>query len=911
MQIVHCKVNHLINPLGYCFASPTFSYQVEGAQGKAQTKAHILISKSADMASPTVFDAADSLAVTANLALEPYTRYYWTVTVQTDAGEEATSEINWFETAKMGDGWQAQWIGCDSTESRHPLFAKELTLTKPVASARLYICGLGLYEAFLNGEKIGCEYFAPHSNNYSQWLQYQTYDITHQLAQGGHLAILLGNGWYKGRFGLTSRPGQQGYYGDEWKLIAEVRVTYTDGTQGLFATDDSWQVTRSNITFSNIYDGEHADATLPPLPPVPAQLCDAPPAPLVERLSTPVTAWERFSAQLLTTPAGESVFDIGQNIAGSFALRVHVPKGETVHIQFGEVLQGGNFYRDNLRSAKAEYLWISDGNEHVLQPHFTFYGFRYAKVTGVPNLQADDFTAVALYSHIAPIGTLETGHTLVNKLIENTKWGQKGNFLDVPTDCPQRDERMGWTGDAQAFGPTALYLTDSYAFYRKYLYDIAQEQHHSGGKVPDVVPSMGHTRCTCAWGDATCIIPWNMYVFTGDDFILHEHYPSMKAWVDYIRRVDGDDHQWAKQFHYGDWLALDHPSGGTDQTQGGTDEGFLANAYYRNSALLVAKAARVLQKPGEAAEYEALAQSILTWIQAEYFTQTGRCAIDTQTAHLLTLHWNLHGDRARAKRMLKKSLSNAGNKLKTGFIGTPILCNVLSDNGMDDLAYHLLLNEDYPGWLHEVNLGATTIWERWNSINDDGSISSTGMNSLNHYAYGSIVEWIWRHAAGINPCEEAPGFRKAILKPVPNWGLRTLKAEYRSAAGSYKVQWSCVDVNHLELCITVPFGCTAQLTLPHSQKGVQTLTAGEYHYSYKTTEPLRKVFTTAMPVKELLANSAVRKTLERIVPQVTQVPASMQGLSMRAILAKFAGGDANAKQLDTMNKIDALLADID
>lgn len=908
MRITNCKVNHLHNPLGYSLGTPVFSYQVEESVGSKAVSASIAVSQNANLTSAIVIDSADSLATTLNVPLSPYTRYYWAATVETDAGETATSDVHWFETAKQHDTWQAQWIGCDSAESCHPVFTKVLPLEKAVQSARLYVCGLGLYEVYTNGRKLGDEMFAPYCNGYDKWLQYQTYDITESLATGSELSVLLGNGWYKGRFGFTSRPGQEGYYGDAWKLIAEARVTYTDGTKAVFGTDESWLVTRSQITFSNIYDGEHADATLPKTPPVAATLCEAPAAPLVARLSTPVTPYECFPARLIKTPAGETVFDIGQNIAGTFALRVHVPKGETVHVQFGEVLQEGNFYRDNLRTAKAEYLWVSDGEPRTLAPHFTFYGFRFAKVTGVPNAKAEDFTAYALYSQIEPIGALSTGHALVNKLIENTKWGQKGNFLDVPTDCPQRDERMGWTGDAQVFSTTALFLTDSYAFFRKYLYDIAQEQSAADGKVPDVVPSMGHTQCACAWGDATCIIPWNMYLFTGDVSILHEHYASMKAWVDYIRRIDGDAHAWAKQFHYGDWLALDHPSGGIDQTQGGTDEGFLANAYYRNSAILVAKAAAVLGKAEEAEAYNTLANNILEWIQAEYFTATGRCAIDTQTAHLLTLHWNLHADRERAKAMLRKSLEHAGEKLKTGFIGTPILCNVLSDNGMDDMAYRLLLNEDYPGWLHEVKLGATTIWERWNSINDDGSISSTGMNSLNHYAYGSIVEWIWRHAAGINPCETAPGFRRAILKPTPNWKLRHLDAVYHAAAGTYKVRWNCVDANHLEVCVTVPFGATAELTLPFSDEAPLELSAGSYQYRYETTHSLRKVYTTAMPIKELLANGAVRAALEHAIPQLTQVPASMQELSMREIMKQFAGGNI---QVEMLNKIDAMLEMVD
>ena len=855
MKIVQCKTNHLVNPLGYAMDSSTFSFQVEEAVGKIQAAARIRVSDQADM-SALIWDSGcsrkiDSLACEANIALSPRTRYFWTVTLQTDTGEEATSDVNWFETAKMHEAWCAKWITCDSSEPRHPLFLKTLPVEKQIASARLYICGLGLYEAYLNAERIGEEILTPYSNDYTQWLQYQTYDVTEQLRKGGKLAVMLGNGWYKGRFGFTSPPDGAGYYSDSWKLIAEVRVVYTDGSEAVFGTDESWRVTRSDITFSNLYDGEHADANLSPGEPVPVTLCAAPTAPLTARYSTAVTVHERIKpVEIIHTPAGETVLDIGQNLAGSFSLKVHLPQGSRVHLQFGEIMQNHCFYRDNLRSAKAEFLWVSDGNPHVLQPRFTFYGYRYVKVEGVPNLSKDDFTALALYSDIEPVGHIETGHALVNQLIQNTQWGQKSNYLDVPTDCPQRDERMGWTGDAQVFSPTAAYLTDCYAFMRKYLYDMAREQEKQGGMVPDVVPSAGHGNTACVWGDATCIIPWNLYVFYGDPQILREHYNSMKAWVDYIEKLDGDTHEWGKRFHYGDWLALDRHTVVADEALGGTDEGFIANVYYRHSAILTAKAAEVLGKTKDREYYITLAERLFRYIQNEYFSATGRCCVDTQTAHIMTLYFNLAEDRERAKAALYRLFERSGGKLRTGFVGTPLMCNVFSDIGDSVMAYELLLNEAYPGWLYAVNLGATTIWERWNSVNEDGSISSTGMNSLNHYAYGSIVEWIFRHAAGINPVEDAPGFRKVRLVPAPCESLGFLKAVYRSAAGTYRVSWQMEDTHHVSLQITIPFGCEAELVLPSAPDSVYTdrenplfadvrngvchLCAGEYAIGYDT-----------------------------------------------------------------------------
>lgn len=540
---------------------------------------------------------------------------------------------------------------------------------------------------------------------------------------------------------------------------------------------------------------------------------------------------------MIETPAGELVADTKQNLSGVFSLRIHEPKGSVIRLQFGEVLQDGNFYRDNLRSAKQEFVYISDGNEHVLRPHFTFYGFRYIKIEGITNFKSGDLTVHAVYSDIQMTGKLTTGHAKVNRLIQNTIWGMKSNFVDVPTDCPQRDERMGWTGDAQAFSPTAMYLADTYAFYRKFLYDCKKEQEAHGGMVPDTIPAAGMKGCSSVWGDATCIIPWNMYLFYGDKSILEEHYDSMVAWVEYIRKVDDDNHGYRKIFHYGDWLALDSKTPGVAQVRGGTDEGFIADIYYRKSALLVAKTARLLGKEADVLKYNQLADKILEGILYEYYTPSGRCAIDTQTAAVLSLLEGI-GSQERTKAQLKELLEANYGMLKTGFVGTPFLCPMLSENGMEKMAWELLFNEDYPGWLHEVNLGATTVWERWNSLDEDGHISSTGMNSLNHYTYGSIVEWIWKYAAGLRPLEEEPGFRKVCIAPSVSWQMKYLDAEYVSSAGTYEIHWDLPDKQHIHICITVPVGCEALVCLPHSKEEAFVVSGETIDRVYQTDEPL-------------------------------------------------------------------------
>ena len=882
MRIYDCKVNHLINPLGFRMTRTVFSWKVTDAMGKRQKEARIQVAGDAAMtqilADTGWSEKLDSLGSSVDVELTPATRYYWTAAVRTDAGEEAVSPVQWFENGKREQPWVGKWITCDNLESRHPWFEKEVHPANTVQKARLYICGLGLYEAYYNGERIGNEYFTPYSNDYTQWVQVQTYDVTAMLQKEGTLSILLGNGWYKGRFGFSDE-GKTGFWGKEWKLIAEVRLTYEDGSEEVIGTDESWQVRRSNITFSNLYDGEHVDDTMESLPVESAVLCDAPEGKLSDRMSLPVCERETFTpVELIHTPAGETVLDMGQEFAGIFTLRVHEPKGKLIHIQTGEVLQQGNFYNENLRSAKSEYLYISDGEEHILKPKFTWFGYRYVKVDGVENLKKEDFTGIALYSDMEQTGKVTTGFPLVNRLIENARWGLKSNFLDVPTDCPQRDERLGWTGDAQVFSPTATYLKDTYAFYAKYLYDMGKEQSHREGKVPDVVPSPGVDSCACVWGDAACIMPWNLYLFYGDRSILEDQFESMRSWVDFIHREDGESHAWRYRFHYGDWLALDHPQAGNEQVLGGTDEEFIANLYYAVSAGLVAKAAKVLGKTEEEAYYQALSDEQFAIVKYEYYSPTGRCCIKTQTALLLTLKYHLSSNEELTRQQLRKLYEENNGMLKTGFVGTPLMCNILSDNGMDDIAYGLLLNEEYPGWLYEVKLGATTIWERWNSLLPDGTISGIGMNSMNHYSYGSIVEWIFRHAAGLNQADGAIGFRKLCMKPVLNWKLRSVDGSYESACGTYRCAWKLTAPDHVELTVTVPFGGQAELTLPlaptellEDQDNSMTanvvdgrciLEAGTYQISYTLTESLIKTYSLDSTWRELLRLPSVKAYLQ-------------------------------------------------
>lgn len=851
MKIYHTQVNHLDQPIGFRMNRTVFSWKVKDARGKKQSYARIKVAEDENMET-ILFDSGDdamasSLGYEADLTLTPRTRYYWTVEAGSDAGEKAVSEVQFFETGKMDEPWIGKWISCDSSEKRHPYFEKEIIPAKKLRQARLYICGLGLYEPYYNGKRIGNEYLTPYSNDYHEWVQYQTFDITEELSEKGTLSILLGNGWYKARFGFLAKE-DKGFYGQEWKLIAELHLIYEDGTKEVIPTDDSWQVRRSGIVFSNLYDGEHRDDTLPVLPAEQAVYCEPPKGKLTDRMSLPVQIHETFeSKELLHTPAGEQVLDMGQEFTGIFKLHIKEPAGTRIHIQTGEILQQGNFYNENLRSAKSEYFYVSDGTEMDLIPHFTFFGYRYVKIEGIPNLKKEDFTGLAYYSDIHATGFMETGHELVNQLISNVRWGLKSNFVDVPTDCPQRDERMGWTGDAQVFSPTAMYLEDTYAFYAKYLYDMGKEQSVLGGKVPDVVPSCGVETTACVWGDASCIIPWNMYLFYGDKSILKDQFESMRSWVDYITQVDGDHHGWRYVFHYGDWLALDNPVTDAEQVFGATDEEFIANLYYAISAGIVAKAARVLGYDDAEEKYGRLSREQFGVVKEEYYSKTGRCCIKTQTALLLTLKYHLSDNEELTKKQLLKLFDISNHKLKTGFVGTPLMNNILTEHGMNELAYELLLNEEFPGWLYEVKLGATTIWERWNSLLPDGTISGIGMNSMNHYSYGSVLEWMFRHVAGINTKEEYPGVKSLVFEPTLNWELGHVNARYDSPSGEYRLSWKLTDEKHVTMEFDVPFDCTAQVVLPlvaeqekEKTDRISLLTAGHYEVSYELSRSVGK-----------------------------------------------------------------------
>ncbi|MDY6333569.1 MAG: family 78 glycoside hydrolase catalytic domain [Lachnospiraceae bacterium] len=848
MKISRMTTNHILEPLGFAIEKPVFSWIAEDAAGDHRTAAEVKIATDPKM-SQVVFDSGksreiDPLCFRADFIPEPSTRYYWSVEEWDDAGDTGTG-ISWFETPEKEI--TGKWVRAEKIEN--PCFMKKFSVEGDILTARLYITGVGLYEAYINGKKAGDEYLAPFYNDYKNWIQFQTYDVTDLVRSGENaIGVVLGNGWYRGRFGFVEH--MEKLYGDTQQFACDLVVRLKNGREEHISSDESFVAQESPFLENSIYDGEIYDSRKEIVGFATSDLDLSgdsgwksvtvelkAPGRVVPRLSPYLRIYKKMiPTEVIHTPAGETVLDFGQEMVGLLEFRCREPEGTEVHLQCGEILQNGNFYNDNLRTAKEELRYIADGNKKIYRSHFTFYGFRYLKVSGVQDVRLEDFAAYVLTSEMEETGDIRTDNSKINRLIQNVHWGQRGNFVDVPTDCPQRDERMGWTGDAQVFCATASFNAYTAAFYRKFMHDMLLEQQENeyGGSVPFVVPDIltviykklvkqGREQevpqqyGSTAWGDVATIIPWTQYVFFGDRELLKEQYANMTRWIDWMHRIDaekcGGSHLFSSEFTFGDWLALDNYHKGS--SFGGTDNTYVSTAYYLYSATLTARAAKALGLEEDAEKYTALADEIRLAMQKEYFTDNGRCACDTQTALVLALYLSIVPERYRDRtiRDLKQKLDEEQIHLTTGFVGTAYLCKTLSDVGLGDYAYRLLLNEDFPSWLYEVNMGATTIWERWNSVLPDGSVSDTGMNSLNHYAYGAVLEWMYRYMGGIQPDPEHPGFRHFRLAPSISRHFRECEVHYRSASGMIQSHWLWTE-GGVDYQFRVPFDTICTLEIP-------------------------------------------------------------------------------------------------
>ena len=891
----------MTEPLGFLLEHLRIEFTLE-ADHFEEIEKQLILSVADQPVYQTEFLPYDNNFFEVDLDLLPRTRYDIKITIRT-ADQECISSSSFFETGKLSEPFQAQWIGNKDKEIQNTLFKKDITINKEVARARLYMTALGVYETLIDQEKIGNEFLAPGVNAYDQWTQLQTYDVTKALSLGQHeLMISTADGWYKGPYGFIQ--GVKDIYGDQHRALAEYHIDYVDGTHEVITTDESWLTTTGKVTHSSIYYGEDRDDTLSIVNWKPVIILKESYDILSDRLSLPLIVKETLEVQeVLYTPAGETVLDFGQNHAGLFRFYNRTPKGTKIYLQVGEILQEGNFYRENLRSARAAFEYISDGEEKWVQPSFTYYGYRYMKVEGLDQLNPEDFKADVIYSDMRSTGEIETNNPKVNRLFQNIIWGQKGNFFDSPTDCPQRDERLGWTGDANVFSNTALYNMDVYAFYRKFLKDVAIEQQLNDGRTPMYAPSFGNKDGGGAiWGDATTFIPWNAYQVTGDASLLKEHYPSMKDWVDWITRNTGTENLWTHCFQFGDWLALDGEN--PAMPTGKTDEDFIASIYYHYSAHIVAETARLLGKTEEAKNYENLSQAIKHAIQAEYISANGRLTIDTQTAYALALAFELlpENQLERVARDLVTRLGKDDDHLKTGFVGTPYINQMLSLHGYHKLATTIFLHEDYPSWLYAVNLGATTVWERWNSVLPDGSMNPEGMNSLNHYSIGAVMEWAYKFVLGIRNSNQ--GFKEFDLAPEFDYRLNSVAGHYQSSYGKIAVSYRIeTDEKHtITLTVDVPFGSTAHVTLPRS-KGVLVsindssshggqfdLTAGHYEISYIPTQDYVERYAASTPVSTIMADEELVAQIDAIHPVLDffrKDPGAVQGGLGKLSLAKL------------------------
>ncbi|MDL2250355.1 alpha-L-rhamnosidase [Lachnospiraceae bacterium PF1-21] len=871
-------IEYRTNPIGID-VNPRFSWKLEG-KGKnvTQKKYQIQVIKSGKMIWDSGLIESDQsvLVPYSGGRLEPMSVYHVQVSVWDNHGEMG-QKTGKFEMGLMSnDNWKADWIThtIPVEETMCPVFVKDFDIEKKVREARLYVTCCGVYEAVINEKRVGDVFMAPGWTSYHNRIQYQTYDITEMLEEHNNVSIMVGNGWYKGYLGFDERPD---HYGDRTALLAMMHIVYTDGSTEDIGSDIDWIVETGEVTSSEIYYGETQDYTSKKSEHGNAILFQNTDVigSVTAQESEPITITERIKVKdKIITPKGELVFDFGQNLTGIVEIKLPKLSGSKLVIKHAETLdKDGNFYTENLRTAISTDCYVYDETSigKCVMPHFTFHGFRYICVEGVgEEIDAGHFTACVLHTNMQQTGSFVCDNKLVNQLQSNIIWGQRGNFLDIPTDCPQRNERLGWTGDAQVFCGTASYNYNTALFFQKWMRDMNVETTPEWG-VPHVVPNiLGDQEGAAGWSDAATIIPWKTYQIYGDKEILAEQFPLMKSWVTFIRSRVSRNGLWQTGFQYGDWLALDIEAGSTDRT-GGTDKYLVANAYYAYSTKIVRDAAHELGLEAEEREYGRLYEEIVNAINKEFVTESGRMVSETQTACTLMLYFDLvkpeHMERVLTT--LEQNIGAHRNHLTTGFLGTPYLCHCLSENRLHDLAAEIFMKDDFPSWFYAVKKGATTIWERWNSILPNGDFDESGMNSLNHYAYGSIGSWLYEKVAGINCLE--PGYKKIKIQPFLTKGITEVEATYESAYGTIKSAWSCKDG---KICadILIPANTTAEICLPEKEETV-FVGSGEYHYEYETSTNLEtQKYSTESTLGDLVAEELGVKLFNEIAPGMLDNP---------------------------------------
>ncbi|HEY2677624.1 MAG TPA: family 78 glycoside hydrolase catalytic domain [Steroidobacteraceae bacterium] len=851
--IRNLRTEYFENPLGLDVAQPRFSWQLHLAgRGRAQSSYEIRVGNDEQALRGGLGVLWDSGRVISDQSIQnPYAgpalqsrqRYFWQVRVW----DEQQSDLGWSGVAHWEMGlltppdWSANWISpapnSTSEADSLPALRREFQLRGAIRSARIYITSHGLYEFFLNGKRVGDQVLTPGWTSYGRRLQYQTYDVTALLRTGDNaMGAYLAQGWYREGKGFEAwRNADKA----QLALLCQLEVTYADGHRDILGSDSQWKSAGGPILNSQIYDGESYDARLEKIGWdssryddrgwAAVQSLEAPKDGLIAPQGPPVRRIEELAPKrIFKTPGGDTVVDLGQNMVGWIRLKVAGPRGAVVTLRHAEVLdRNGNFYSDNLRTAKqtVRYTLRGRGTE-TYEPHFTFQGFRYVAVSGYPGkLSLASLTGIVVHSDMPVAGEFSTSNPLINQLQHNIQWGQKGNFLDVPTDCPQRDERLGWTGDAQVFAPTAAFNMEVAGFFTKWLKDLAADQ-LSSGSVPFVIPDAFSTpdkplAGAAGWGDAATIIPWQMYLAYGDTRILATQYDSMQKWVAYEQARAGADNIWDGDVHFGDWL--DFFSASKNTSYGSTSTDLIATAYFARSTQILQQAARVLGKSADAARYAESLGKIKEAFQQRFVAADGTVGEGTQTAYVLALDFDLLPESLQtiAARKLAQDVRERRH-LTTGFLGTPHLLNVLSRFGYLSEAYLLINREEFPSWLYPIKHGATTIWERWDGIKPDGSFQDNRMNSFNHYAYGAVGEWMYEVLGGINIDPNAPAYKHVLIQVQPGGGFTQAHSAHDTPYGRVSTDW-LIRGGRLRLSVTVPSNAGATLRLP----GVQSPVLGE------------------------------------------------------------------------------------
>ena len=850
------KCEYRVNPLGIDRATPRLSWAMQSSErGQMQTAYRILVASSRENLKRDTGDLWDSGKIVADgsvnieyagAALRNGAECFWKVKTWDRSGKESvwSTPAFWSMGLLTPGDWKARWIGMSDRPkvppfvkgqpappgAPAPFFRKEFTLDKPVKRAVLYITARGMYEAFLDGKRVGDAVLAPGYTDYRMRIQYQEYDVTALLKKGENaIGAMVGDGWYCGYIGIIMLHD---FYGDQTGLLADLRIEYTDGTSQAIATDSSWKCANGPILNSDMLLGETYDARRE-MPGwdrpgfddsawKPADVLDSGTAALVAQPSQQDRVVRYLKPVSVKEPkSGVYVFDMGQNFAGWARLKVRGTAGTTVTLRFAEMINpDGAIYTENLRNARSTDTYtLRGGGDEVYEPHFTFHGFRYVEVTGYPGKPGLDAVTGCVITADAPVaGTFACSNPMVNKLFSNINWGQMSNFVSIPTDCPQRDERQGWMGDAQIFFRTATYNRDVSAFFTKWMDDVVDAQLTTGA-FSDTSPYCGHglgTEGTPAWGDAGIIVPWRFYEVYGDTLMLAKNYRAMEKWMDWLK-ADVPDYIPKNRHNYGDWLNVDQV----------TAPELVSTAYWAYDASLMARIASILGRNADAERYEALFHMIRDAFQKEFVSPDGRIKGETQTSYLFALAFDLlPADlRQKAAGYLVENIEQRGWHLSTGFLGVLHLCPVLVQMGYPDVAYRILDNDTYPSWGYSIKYGATTIWERWNGWTSENGFFEPGMNSFNHYSLGSVGEWLYSGVAGIDLDPAVPAYKRSIIRPVVGGGLTHAEAAYTSLYGKIASGWK-LDGDTFRLDVSIPANTIAIISVP-SKEGTPVTESGK------------------------------------------------------------------------------------